>query len=110
MGNKSKIFWDQEGYAYVTDSNTVYSFDQGVCLKCHDVGIINKQIDAITKKSEIQKNFGIHKGFKFDHKGHSWLYMSGYISLSFSYMTFVINKAMETKVNFQNDDFIFDVE
>ena len=27
MGNTSKIFWDQDGYAYVTEESIVYSFD-----------------------------------------------------------------------------------
>lgn len=85
-------------------------FKEGVRLKCHDVHTINEKIDSMKNKTEIQSNFGIHKGFKFDHKDHSWLYMSGYVSLSFSYMTYVINQAMSKKLSYQNDDFLFDIE
>ena len=36
--------------------------------------------------------------------------MSGYISLSFSYMTYVINKTMSQKNSYENTDYLFDIE
>jgi len=63
-------------------------------MKCHDVASINQAIDNLGTLTSLQTNFGIHKGFKFDNKSHSWLYMSGNVCLSYSYMTFVINHAM----------------
>ena len=79
-------------------------------MKCHDVAAINEAIDKMGAMSSLQSNFGIHKGYKFDNKSHSWLYMSGNVCLSYSYMTFVINQTMQQKQEFMNDDFLFDVE
>ena len=58
----------------------------------------------------MKKVFGIHKGHKIDGTGHAWLFLQGFISLSYSYMTFVINREMSQKTNFLNDDYIFDAE
>ena len=91
MGLNSKVFWDQDGVPYLTENDIIYFSQQGVRLKCHDIGPINKLIDQTADKSDLQNNFGIHKGNKFDNKGHSWIYLSGYVSMSFSYMTFVMN-------------------
>jgi hypothetical protein len=39
--------------------------------------------------------FGISKGSRFDHKNHHWLLFDDYISLSFSYMSFIIKDKLE---------------
>jgi hypothetical protein len=39
--------------------------------------------------------FGISKGSRFDHKNHHWLLFDDYLSLSFSYMSFVIKDKLE---------------
>jgi hypothetical protein len=57
-------------------------------LNCFDVSKTNKKLDQ--QKNEV-KGFGVHKGHRFDSKNHSWLIMQDFISMSFSYMTFVIN-------------------
>ena len=53
VGLKSKVFWDQEGNVYATEQDTIYIFDQGVRLKCHDVLAINQAIDKIPAKSDL---------------------------------------------------------
>ena len=74
---------------------------QGVTLKCYDVNLINqKESDQSTKDQKAAKKdaFGFHKGHKMDQdpenneQGHNWLFLREYVSLSFSYMCFVINK------------------
>lgn len=40
---------------------------------------------------------GCKKGHRFDGKNHNWLILGEYISLPFSYMTFVIKDKIEIK-------------
>lgn len=44
---------------------------------------------------------GISKGTRFDYRNHHWLLFQDYISLSFSYMAFVIKRNLE-----QNDGLV----
>ena len=71
-----KIFWDCDGNAYSTQDDMVYFSDQGVRLKCYDVKEINEtMINKTEIKSKISKAFGTYQGYKFDAKGHNWLYL-----------------------------------
>ena len=47
------MFWDQQGNVYATEKDTIYLFDEGVRLKCHDVLAINEAIDNIPTKSNL---------------------------------------------------------
>lgn len=99
-GTHPKLFWDQEGNAYATEKDLVYFTEMGLRMKCFDVLEINEGFDAEGRKvTKRQKAFGTHQGFKFDSKSHSWLYLQGFISLSYSYMTFVINKKLELQTS-----------
>lgn len=49
--------------------------------------------------------FGSSKGSRFDHKNHHWLLFDDYLSLSYSYMGFVIKDNLEN-----NDGFMEEVE
>ena len=42
-------------------------------------------------------SLGISKGFKFDGKNHNFLIFDEYLSLSYSYMTFVIKDKIERR-------------
>lgn len=44
------------------------------------------------------------QGFRFDSENHNWLILREYISLSFSYMTFVIKNHLETMENDEIED------
>ena len=52
----------------------------------------------------------MHQGHKFDTEGHGWILSHGYLCLSYSYMTFVMNRKMQTLDSFVNDDYLFDEE
>jgi hypothetical protein len=79
---------------------------QGVVLKCFgdvrnmkkiekDEDDDTKELSAIEKKrARIANVFGMHQGHKFDTEGHSWILSAGYLSLSYSYMTFIMNRKM----------------
>ena len=110
-GLHPKLFWDQEGSAYATEKDLVYFTDMGLRMKCFDVLEINEGFDTEGRKvTKRQKAFGTHQGFKFDSKSHSWLYLQGFISLAYSYMTFVINKKLALETSQENDDYLFDTE
>ena len=81
---------------------------QGVALTCYDVRNVNRQSKEEVKKTQL---FGYHYGNRFDYQGHSWLYLRDYISISYSYMTFVIKRKIHDEDNdFQQDDYQFDIE
>ena len=73
-------------------------------LLCYDVANINIEGAKLPK-------FGYHYGYRFDGDEHSWLYLNEYISLSYSYMTFVIkNKIHGEDEDYQQQDYLFDLE
>jgi len=105
-----KVFWDSAGYAYITEGNQVLLTQMGVRLTCFDVEKINNE-DAQAMKDKKNLKFGYQYGHRFDTAQHSWLYLRDYISLSYSYMTFVIKKKFDDEdVDYTNDDYLFDLE
>lgn len=103
MDEDMKVFWDQRGYPYLTQKDQVCIAAQGVRLTCFDVEKINRYDKGSGK-------FGFHVGHKFDAENHSWAYLRDYISLSFSYMTFVIKKKLDDDNDYLKEDFLFDKE
>ena len=61
-------------------------------------------------KRKSQKEFPIYKGHRFDNEGHNWILLREYLSLSFSYMTFVIKHKHETGKLKINKKLNFDFE
>ena len=55
------------------------------------------------KKNAVQEHFDTHRGYRFDHVNHSWVYLKTYVSLGYSYMTSLINKDMSDR-DYQNED------
>lgn len=50
----------------------------------------------MNKDDQVESGiFGISKGSRFDHKNLHWLLFDDYLSLSFSYMSFVIKRDLE---------------
>ena len=47
------------------------------------------------KVDGIQRPIGLQTGHKFDEEGHNWMILNEYLSLPFSYMTFVIKQKIE---------------
>lgn len=56
LGLEPKIFWDSNGHAYITEKERVYITEQGVKLKCYDVGQVNQD----TANSKKRQKFGYH--------------------------------------------------
>ena len=53
---------------------------------------------------------GSERGVKMDGKNHNWLIMEEYMSLPFSYMTFVIKNYLENSQKEQFTQYKFDPE
>jgi hypothetical protein len=85
----AQLFWDSLGSAYITEKDITIITDQGVKLKCFDVQPFNDQYEGISKTQVIGSDYG----HRFDDKQHSWIFLSEYISISYSYMTFVIQNS-----------------
>lgn len=54
--------------------------------------------------------FNLNKGHRFDFKNHNWILFYEYISLSFSFMTFVIRAKSRSSDEVNLKSQIFDVE
>ena len=52
-------------------------------------------IDENTFDEEYSHELGQYHGLRFDHNNHNWIIKKQYISLGFSYMSFVIKKQLE---------------
>lgn len=85
----AQLFWDSKGSGYITENDVTILTDQGVKLKCFDVQPFNDQYEALIHKNKTQV-IGSDYGHRFDDKQHSWIFLSEYINISYSYMTFVI--------------------
>ena len=60
---------------------------------------------------QINKNFNIKydQGLRVDSKNHNWLILLEFLSLSFSYMSFVIKDKIENNDKYQKLN-VFDLE
>ena len=103
------VLWDEMGDAYITENNLVFFCEQGTSMRCYDVEEMNSR-QLQTNKLLKSDAFGYHRGHKFDYKDHSWMFLREFITLSFSYMTFVINSKMQQFFNFRDDEYLFDPE
>ena len=83
VGKKNTIFYDALGNAYVAENKTVLLCQQDVRLQSYDV-------EKVTKYGKNNIEFGYYKGHRFDAKYHNWIVFNEFISLSYSFMTFVI--------------------
>ena len=64
--------------------------------------------DFKSRDTTIVDKLGYSQGVRFDSEGNNWLILREYISLPFSYMTFVIKEVMEDVTLLR--DVIFDIE
>lgn len=83
----------------------------GINMTCFDVERINQEDAEAKALKKKNLKFGYQYGHRFDHEGHSWVFLRDYISLSYSYMTFVIKKRFDDdEVDYTSEDFVFDLE
>lgn len=91
-----QIIWGHDGrLVIVTEELTILSREQCslMCFKNENFGDMHTTVH--------QKRLDYDQGYRFDSDNHNWLVLKEYISLSFSYMTFVIKENLE---NMDNDD------
>ena len=82
-GIDPRLFFDETGKTYYTEMDHVVFCDHGVTLSAYDVSKVNQ-----SKRNDLY--FQYYKGHRFDSRNHNWILFNEYISLSFSFMTFVI--------------------
>jgi hypothetical protein len=82
VGKTYDIFFDSTG-EIITATKHKYIFN-GTIMKAY-------QVDHHTF-DEDSHDLGQYHGHRFDHKRHNWIIKKQYMSLGFSYMSFVIKK------------------
>ena len=75
------------------------------CFELNEYGRFQKD----DKVGVLNKAIGLKTGHKFDSYGHNWMILNEYISLPYSYMTFVIKHKIEIDCELQRGN-QFDVE
>jgi hypothetical protein len=87
------VLWDSQGVPYIVTKDKVFFTKQRCAIKAYQYDdMVN------TFLYENKSRLGIRNGHRVDHKNHNWLIFQEYLSLPFSYLTFVIKDKIE------NDD------
>ena len=100
MSTKAKVFFDSAGETYLMDKEIVINCEQDVALKTY-------MLEPVDDKNIF---FDYHRGHRFDSVNHNWILLGEYISLSFSFMTFVIRGKIYQDEEHNEDDYKFDHE
>jgi hypothetical protein len=98
-----KIFYDRAGNTLVAQNNQVLICEQDVRLQSYDV-------EKVTGRGDNNIFFDYYKGHRFDAENHNWIVFNEYISLSFSFMTFVIRDSSQIRDSYLDENYLFDVE
>ena len=83
------ILWDTEGNPYIINDGKVIITEKK---------IVTTAFSHLPLETEDYQNFHDIKydqGYRVDSKNHNWLILKKYLSLSFSYMSFVIKEKIE---------------
>jgi hypothetical protein len=88
--NRYEILWDKNGYPYIAQDKEVIFTNERTTIKAFDF----QDFDDL-ESSNSNAELGNHKGYRVDGKNHNWLIFREYISLPFSYMSFVIKSKIE---------------
>ena len=85
------VVWDINGKPYiVTDSKAIFP-EQRCAVTSYDYE------GAIQRFKAKKAKLSVHKGHRVDGKNHNWLIFDEYITLPFSYMSFVIKDKIENE-------------
>ena len=99
IGKNYEITWDCNGIPLIiTPENAIYD----------GLNIMSFDLDEETLERP-QNNLRRYKGHRFDGKNQNWFIIKQYLSLSFSFMSFVIKDKIEEKCPLQKGN-IFDIE
>jgi hypothetical protein len=102
LGLESDSVFDSQGNVYITDKNCIIATEEGVRLKAFDVG----QVTDTALDEYMEFNYDI--GHRFDSKNSNWILFSEYLSMSFSFMTFVIKDKMDSVDDYLDPNNTFD--
>ena len=80
------------GYPYILENGEVIFTRERTAVKCFDYQNL-EDLQKMNSNAELSTI----KGHRFDGKNHNWLILGEYISLPFSYMSFVIKDKIEIK-------------
>jgi hypothetical protein len=80
-----EILWDKAGNLYIVNDDRVILNNQRCAIKAFDFELPKKTKQLLSNA----------RGHRFDFKNHNWLIFGRYISLPFSYLTFVIRDKIE---------------
>ena len=90
---------------YILNEGGVFFTDMSCNLKT----FVYQELDRL-KNTRLKVGLGSERGVKMDGKNHNWLIMEEYLSLPFSYMTFVIKNFIETVSKETRESYVFDAE
>lgn len=84
------VIWDSSGKPYIATEDKLYMAEYRCAITAYDYKGIIQQF----KKNQTS-TLSVHKGHRVDSKNHNWIIFEEYLSLPFSYMTFVIKDKIE---------------
>lgn len=87
---------------FLTEQNHLLLAKENVTLICYDVERVNQP----NYKEFIQ--FEYDKGHRFDAKNQNWVLFNECLSLSFSFMTFVIRGKAQENDDYLDENYMFD--
>ena len=94
------VIWDSSGKPYIATENKLYMTEQRCAITAYDYSGI---IESFKQNKSI---LSVHKGHRVDSKNHNWLIFEEYLTLPFSYMTFVIKDKIEKEdPSVENNEF-----
>jgi hypothetical protein len=104
-GKGYHIIWDRLGKMIIINEEKSVLTNEKCSVNVYDYQ--KKLKEMIEEGGKLE--FSLDKGHRFDDMNHNWMILGEYISLGFSYMTFVIKDEIEKR----NKDLIgnyFDIE
>ena len=96
------VIWDSRGLPYIATSEKIIFCSNNCALKAFSYEIDFETVNSL-------KDLTFHKGHRLDGKNHNWIIFQEYLSLPFSYMSFVIKEKIESKDECLKGN-IFDIE
>ena len=89
MSDPYEIIFDQKGNIYLAEGNYINILKMHTRIPSYSFQNLELVQDS------VQESFTYSRGVKFDGKNHNWLIFREFMSLGFSYMSFVIKNSIE---------------
>ena len=91
--------------AFILEPNRTTFMDLNCAVTCFDE---IKEMKDVIAKNETHPAINNVKGHRFDSAQHNWYIINEFLSLSFSFMTFVIKEKIENEDSLQRQN-VFDI-